>query len=140
MAKYDVTYACGHTETVNLYGKTSERERKIAWMEENCICPACYKAEQQAKAAETNAAYDLPELVGTEKQVAWAETLRAEIFKEIADLEKKAGMPAVEADGKFAEFFVWLKSQKEARFWIDNRSLSLHLLGRKWKNKMEERT
>ena len=32
MAKYDVTYACGHTETVNLYGKTSERERKIYWM------------------------------------------------------------------------------------------------------------
>nr|DAS58929.1 MAG TPA: hypothetical protein [Caudoviricetes sp.] len=132
MAKYDVTYACGHTETVNLYGKTSERERKIEWMENNCVCPACYKADRQAKAAETAAAYDLPALVGTEKQVAWAETLRAEIFKEVADLEKKAGKPAAEADGKFAEFFVWLKGQTEARFWIDNRALSLHFLGRKW--------
>lgn len=75
MAKYDVTYACGHVKTVDLYGKTSERERKIEWMEGNCLCPACYKAEQQAKAK----VLDLPALTGTPKQVAWAEKIREEL-------------------------------------------------------------
>ena len=27
--KYTLTYSCGHTGTVQLYGKTEERERKI---------------------------------------------------------------------------------------------------------------
>ena len=31
--KYDITYSCGHTGTVELYGKTSERESKIRWYE-----------------------------------------------------------------------------------------------------------
>lgn len=75
MAKYDVTYACGHTETVELFGKTSERERKIEWMEGNCLCPSCYKEKQQKEAE----AFDLPELTGTPKQVAWAEKIREEL-------------------------------------------------------------
>ena len=29
--KYDVTFSCGHTETVEIYGKTEDREK------ENCI-------------------------------------------------------------------------------------------------------
>lgn len=50
MAKYTINYACGHGSTVkNLVGKTSERERKIAWFEQNLVCPECYKAQQQAK-------------------------------------------------------------------------------------------
>lgn len=27
--KYDITYSCGHEGTVDLWGKVSERERKI---------------------------------------------------------------------------------------------------------------
>ena len=32
--KYTLTYSCGHTGTVQLYGKTEERERKIKYYEE----------------------------------------------------------------------------------------------------------
>ena len=35
--KYDVTYSCGHTGTVELYGKTSERESKIRWYETTLV-------------------------------------------------------------------------------------------------------
>ena len=50
MAKYSYPYACGHgTGTVTLYGKTSDRERKLAWYEQNMVCPDCYKAKKSAE-------------------------------------------------------------------------------------------
>jgi len=128
MAKYDVTYTCGHTETVELFGKTSERERKIAWMEQNCVCPTCYKEKQQKEAA----AFDLPELTGTPKQISWAETLRNGVFEKL-EFEKLA-----RGKNPTDEFVDWLKSQTESRFWIDNRGASIALLEKKWKNKKEE--
>ena len=72
--EYDVIYSCGHTGTVKLYGKTSDRESKIRWYETTAVCPECYKKQQEA-AAETTTKYDLPELEGSEKQVAWAKKL-----------------------------------------------------------------
>lgn len=41
--KYDVKFACGHTSTVELFGKTADRERKISFYEKNYLCPDCYK-------------------------------------------------------------------------------------------------
>lgn len=40
MAKYEINHTCGHTSTVQLFGKCSERERKIEWMERQ-ECPEC---------------------------------------------------------------------------------------------------
>ena len=31
--KYDVTFSCGHTATIELFGPTKDRERKISWYE-----------------------------------------------------------------------------------------------------------
>lgn len=73
--KYDVTYSCGHTGTVELYGKTSERESKIRWYETTAVCPECYKKQQQEVATAATTGYELPELEGSEKQVAWAKKL-----------------------------------------------------------------
>lgn len=128
MAKYDVTYACGHTETVELFGKTSERERKIEWMEGNCLCPSCYKEKQQKEAE----AFDLPELTGTPKQISWAETLRNKVFRELNKVFRELNEEAP------AEFVVWLKGQTESRFWIDNRGASVSYLQAKWDNKQKE--
>lgn len=47
MAKYDVTYSCGHSGIVELVGKGSERERKIKFFEECGLCPECYKKKKQ---------------------------------------------------------------------------------------------
>lgn len=90
--KYYVTFSCGHEGEVNLYGKAKDRDRRIAWYEEEGICPDCYrkmKEEERRKADEELAAYadkiktewNLPELEGTEKQVAWARKIRASYFK-----------------------------------------------------------
>ncbi|MDR2819452.1 MAG: hypothetical protein LBB60_02840 [Desulfovibrio sp.] len=51
MSKYTVRYACGHGEhTEQLYGKEAERQRKIAWMESEVVCPECFKKKAQEKA------------------------------------------------------------------------------------------
>lgn len=45
MAQYTVKAGCGHTSTVHLYGKTTERERRLAWMRSaDGMCNACYGA------------------------------------------------------------------------------------------------
>ena len=38
MAKYNITYSCGHEGTVQLFGKSEERERKIKYYEEFGLC------------------------------------------------------------------------------------------------------
>ena len=85
--KYTVKYSCGHEGTVELFGKESERERKIAWYEREGICPECYAAARKAEQEKAEAEYSLPELVGTEKQVAWAKKIR---MKFIAQREEEA--------------------------------------------------
>lgn len=42
--KYIINYSCGHSGTVQLFGKTADRERKVKWLETQ-ICPACEHAE-----------------------------------------------------------------------------------------------
>lgn len=77
---YNGTYSCGHEGRVNVIGP--DRQWKIERHFED-LCPECQEkkaAEDRAKAnkeaAEKSAAMELPELIGSEKQVAWANTLR----------------------------------------------------------------
>ena len=52
MAKYRINYACGHgSYEEQLYGKGSERERRIEWLKANKVCLDCYKAHKQAEDA-----------------------------------------------------------------------------------------
>lgn len=48
--KYEVTFSCGHTGTVQLYGKGNERERKIRYFEEYGVCSECYKERRAIEA------------------------------------------------------------------------------------------
>ena len=73
MAKYDITYSCGHTETVQLYGKHADRERYIAWASEHKVCSECLKADREAaKAAAAERAKANGMTEGSTKQMAWA--------------------------------------------------------------------
>lgn len=46
MAKYGITYSCGHSGTESLFGKGADRERKIKWLEECAVCPDCFAAQK----------------------------------------------------------------------------------------------
>lgn len=50
MAKYTVEMSCGHTDTVELFGKDEDRKRKIEYFEAHGLCKECYKKEMQAQA------------------------------------------------------------------------------------------
>lgn len=96
MAKYTIRRSCGHTETVQIYGKVSERDGKAAW-EEGRLCMECYKAEQAAKREQASKeadsaakALELPALSGSEKQVSWAQTIRAKMIEEAKKIEEKS--------------------------------------------------
>ena len=40
--KYNITMCCGHDQIVELFGKTSERERRIKYLRECVMCDDCY--------------------------------------------------------------------------------------------------
>lgn len=46
MAKYDVKFSCGHEETVELFGATDDRRKKIAYYERSGLCSCCYAAAE----------------------------------------------------------------------------------------------
>ena len=86
MAKYEIKHICGHVETVELQGSSESRQKKIAELESQ-ICDDCYNAKKEvefvAKAPKFLNVNELPALVGTERQVAWAENLRMSILSEL---------------------------------------------------------
>ncbi len=48
MAKYTIDHRCGHTSTRELFGKTSERERKVEYFATQ-DCPQCWGAKKRAE-------------------------------------------------------------------------------------------
>lgn len=44
--KYDVKFSCGHIQTVDLFGKADEREKKIKYFEKYCDCQECYDRQK----------------------------------------------------------------------------------------------
>ena len=93
--KYYGTYACGHEGVVEIYGPSKDRE----WKKENEFsrpCPECReRARQQErdiankKAAEAATEMGLPKLTGTEKQVAWATTIRNDLINSVNEALQK---------------------------------------------------
>lgn len=117
MAKYEVTYSCGHTATINLGGPEKQRREKIAYFEEEGICPDCYKAaleeenERLRRKAEggvytfhfsngDTAEVKLPELKGSEKQIKWAEAIRVQKLDELTDRLESEGIEKALETGK----------------------------------------
>ena len=129
MAQYNVTHACGHEHTYQLYGPGKDRERKIEWLSGQ-DCPACRKAAENKAAAEASEGLDLPELTGTPKQVAWANTIRGQFiakFKEFdfskfhSNIIQYKRVNQVVRDGGLKLALDMVSSETEARFWIVNR-------------------
>ncbi len=95
MAWYYGVYSCGHEGRVNIIGPGKDREWKKDRAFEN-LCPECYKkwleGERQKaniEAAEKSSEMDLPELTGSEKQVAWANTLRIKVIENYERQQKE---------------------------------------------------
>lgn len=62
MAKYTVKMGCGHEETVELFGKDTERHKKIAYFEEQGLCKKCYAEKCRKENPLTFNCFPLPEI------------------------------------------------------------------------------
>lgn len=110
MAWYYGTYSCGHEGRVNVIGKVSERQRKVD-MHFSSLCKECQAKrweEESKKAIEQSKEYEFPELSGTEKQIAWANTIRMEFYN-YYDKYK------IDVDDI-------IENETQSKFWIDNRN------------------
>lgn len=142
MAKYKTKCkGCGELHTVELFGKMKSRAQKMgietisdSEKGEYGYCESCkeaFKARKQAEAQEANK--ELPELKGSDKQIAWAEQIRAEKAEKlkpfIEKLQAAEKTAAVKTGLKVIED---LLSQESASFWIDTRFKNF---GHKWLEK-----
>jgi hypothetical protein len=132
-----ITHTCGHTETVQMYGSSSERDSKAAWLAGK-PCQECQRKAQQAQAAQSAQTQGVPALVGSDKQVAWATTIRAEQLGKVAAMRKEfeaiGRKQNVTEDvmaaqmGQFDGLVAKLTAQTSASWWIDRRSNSAQAL------------
>lgn len=133
MAWYYGTYCCGHEGRTNIVGPLKNRE----WIKENHfekVCPECWekkiledREKANIEAIEKAKEMELPELQGTEKQVAWANTLRQKMIDKINGLTDEyiycLKVEKVISDKRdIKDFENFVLSQTSARWFIDNKS------------------
>lgn len=151
MARVKITLTCtdcGNTfEHIHFCRNSREAASYEAWATENItVCPDCLrKAKQEKEAKKINAEateLELPDLTGTEKQVAWAKKIRHDLLAEAKSYRYTVEwMRHVIATGKVDELFSTIKATAEthprnsklvqavykavtepsAKWWIENR-------------------
>lgn len=120
MAKYTITHSCGHQSTFELFGPSKQRKWRLQ-QEKQKLCYDCYqkeRAKQAAELAEKNREMGLPPLKGTEKQVQWAECIRAEA---VVNMERHEPILSERDKAKFRQALDIIYSKDSAAWWIDNR-------------------
>ncbi|MFE0776888.1 hypothetical protein [Streptomyces sp. NPDC058861] len=103
MARYQISRSCGHLETIELFGNRRERDRRAKWEEDQeRLCRECWQEERNREreeehqaAAEAAEREGLPELQGSPKQVAWAETIRHDLLAQMKEFVD--GLPPAQA-------------------------------------------
>jgi hypothetical protein len=129
MAKHTIAHSCGHEVEHTLFGPYEGRRGRIEELTGN-PCPECEQAKRteataaaNAEAAEAASKAGLPKLTGSEKQIAWAETIRMKVIAQAQDaINRTATTPARQA--QVAPLLAKLKAQTNAAWWIDNRTRS----------------
>ena len=132
MPTYTIMHKCGHAEKVFLTGSKEERER-IILSKEGDLCSAC-TAENNSK---LDAEMNLPELIGTEKQVIWASQIRRGYIKNMDErVDAAKDYPGKEND--LAIYAHFRSNTRDAIFWIDNRHLAATELLAEYMKRYEE--
>lgn len=133
--KYYGTYACGHEGEISIFGPTKDHDWKRE-REFERLCPACRELHKQKKREETNkkamaASIEkgLPMLRGSEKQIAWATTIRYD-FVDMVDYTAESnqdrevdipGCGSITAEQWKEAFNALIAERTKAAFWIENR-------------------
>ncbi len=142
-----VVFSCEHEGTIMVSGNQTHKREMAEYLAKNRVCPACYakekEAEKKAKDAELekeSKKLELPELVGTEKQVVWALSLRKKFMTDVESrityIEENLNHKRVFEQRSVQRLLVnmnvqsieeireiahkILKKESEAKYWIEN--------------------
>ena len=112
-----IIHACGHEQGHYLTGYESQQERKAKWLK-TTTCRACFVADKRVKeaaaAALSSAAIShlvLPRLIGTDRQISWASTIRIKRLAALTNSNSGADCQAC-------------LLITDAKWWIDCRDLT----------------
>ena len=130
-----LTYSCGHIEDVQLYGPYKDRAYRVQ-QASGRTCKECAReshAGEAVAAAVSNRLAGLPRLTGTDKQIAWAESIRAAKLQEVDTLlAQVAADPRAQEEpslltlyGKLADL---VRGQSSASYWINYKSCPAQFL------------
>ena len=119
MAWNNVTYKCGCTHREQLYGSYDSRDAHIARCAEK-LCPECMKKQQNEQSASFAKKNNLIELQGSEKHIAWANTIRMRA----CNIKTNEIRPKISNNIEVFDELIktHIMGQEQAKWWIDNRS------------------
>lgn len=86
-----------------------------------------YKPELEHRLNIFKTAQKMPELTGTEKQIAWAEDIRHKLYIKIKEYVAK-----FEEDEAALTFLTWAHQQTDAKFWIAHVNMSPEEIALEW--------
>lgn len=114
-----ITHACGHGQIHHLAGYARQQQKKAKWLE-TTRCRECFISDKQAVQAETAASdiaavahLALPALSGSDRQIAWAASLRAARL-----------ISTTSHEGSDTTVTAWVRHLTDAKWWIDGRGLT----------------
>lgn len=134
MAMTSIYYTeCGHWGRRDLSGSSRSRERYAESLGEGELCPDCKREAllkkreaEQAEAVKAAEEKNWPDLLGSEKQIAWATTIRVQVVNGDKDnycfiyKDKVYKLKREAVSGIVGSVLV--KEKIDSRFWIDNRN------------------
>ena len=136
MARYTIRRSCGHEDEVQIYGPNTrgQREWRARKLGEQ-PCDACRQAAHDTvnqRAAEMADTAGWPALTGTERQVPWAQTIRADqIAAAVDDINGNPRITDAVRGDVIKLITEILLRQTSAAWWLDNRRLRGVELARK---------
>lgn len=120
-----ITRLCGHreTETIRYRGRTQRMNRESD--ARKCFCEACRDMVAGWMAGIEAASYplELPQLIGSAGQIAWASDLRAKVARKMLPVMTMAANHGGKVGAAVWQALYALLSQRQSRFWIDGRDL-----------------
>ena len=118
--KYTVQHTCGHTSEVELFGPTKTRETRIAYLAGR-DCKDCYVSQVKSSDAElvkeVGGRVDLPPLIGTDKQVEWANAIRAKAYHSL-----EVSLAIAPDKAKVQAYIDAVMRNRDASWWISHRA------------------
>lgn len=86
-----------------------------------------YKPELEHRLNIFKAAQEMPELTGSEKQVAWADDIRHKLYIKIKEYVAQFG-----EDTAAQTFLAWAHQQTDAKFWIAHANMPPEEIALEW--------